>query len=68
MKGQSRASELATAEEVAKYMHTTPAKLAHDRYLRQGLPYVKFGRRVLYRWADVHQYLDANTVVPGSNP
>ena len=58
-------AELATAEQIAEFMHTTTAKLAQDRYHRVGLPYVKHGRRVLYRWSDVHRYLDANTVVPG---
>lgn len=58
-------SELATAEQVAEFMHTTPAKLAQDRYLSRGVPYIKHGRRVLYRWSDVHRYLDTHTIVPG---
>lgn len=58
-------SELATADQLAQFMHTTTAKLAQDRYLNQGVPYIKHGRKVLYRWSDVHQYLDANTVTPG---
>lgn len=58
------AEEFGTADQVAEELHTTAAKLAQDRYLGQGLPYVKFGRRVLYRWSDVHQYMASRTVVP----
>lgn len=56
--------EMATPPEVAEYMHTTPAALAQDRYQRRGIPYIKHGRKVLYRWADVHAYIAANTVNP----
>lgn len=55
---------LGTPAEVAEALHTSPASLAQDRYLGRGIPYVKHGRKVLYRWADVHAYLDANTVNP----
>ncbi len=60
------APEMATPPEVAEYLHTTPAALAQDRYLGRGVPYVKHGRKVLYRWSDVHAYLAANTVNPGA--
>lgn len=56
---------LATAEQVAECLHTTTSSLAQDRYHRRGIPYVKHGRRVLYRWSDVYAYLEANTVTPG---
>lgn len=56
---------LATADQVAEVMHTTPARLAQDRYRGVGVPYVKFGRKVLYRWSDVQAYIAANTVTPG---
>ncbi|WP_367582168.1 DNA-binding protein [Tsukamurella tyrosinosolvens] len=55
----------ATPSEVAEALHTTVPSLAQDRYLGQGLPYTKLGRRVLYSWADVYDYLDAHRVVPG---
>lgn len=55
---------LADPTEVAEFLHTSTSSLAQDRYLGRGLPYIKHGRRVLYRWADVHAYLDANTVNP----
>lgn len=57
--------DIATPDEVAAYLHTTPGALAQERFGRRGIPYVKHGRRVLYRWSDVHAYLDANRVVPG---
>nr|WP_218582048.1 helix-turn-helix domain-containing protein [Nocardia cyriacigeorgica] len=47
-------------------MHTTTARLANDRYLNKGLPYIKVGSRVLYRWSDVHKWLEKNTVTPES--
>lgn len=59
-------SDLGLPGEVARYMHTSEAKLAQDRYLGRGIPYVKHGRRVLYRWADVLAYVEANTINPGA--
>lgn len=57
---------LATPAEVAAEMHTTVAALSQDRYLGRGIPYIKHGRKVLYRWDDVCAYLAANTVNPGA--
>lgn len=62
----SSPAELGTPGEVAGFLHTTVATLAQDRYLGRGIPYVKHGRKVLYRWEDVHDYLEANTVRPGA--
>ena len=59
--------ELATPQEVADYMRTTVEALSQDRYLGQGIPYVKHGRRVLYRWADVHAYIESNHVSPNAD-
>ncbi|MDS1115305.1 helix-turn-helix domain-containing protein [Gordonia westfalica] len=58
--------KLVTPAEVAAMLHTTTAALSQDRYLGQGIPYVKHGRKVLYRWEDLHSYLAANTVNPGA--
>jgi hypothetical protein len=50
--------ELATPAEVAEALHTTPASLAQMRYRGDGPKFVRVGRRrVLYRWADVEQYI-----------
>lgn len=61
-----RMSELATPAQVAEFLHTTVASLSQDRYKRVGVPYIKHGSRILYRWSDVHAYLAANTVNPGA--
>lgn len=55
-------SPLATTEEVAEYLRTTVPKLANDRYRGIGPKFVKHGRRVLYRWAEVLAWADANTL------
>lgn len=57
---------LAEPSEVAEVLHVSEASLSQDRYLGRGLPYIKHGRRVLYRWSDVQEYLDSNTVNPGA--
>ncbi|MFF0816154.1 helix-turn-helix transcriptional regulator [Rhodococcus sp. NPDC003318] len=55
-------SPLATPDEVAEFLRTSVAKLANDRYRGVGPKFVKHGRRVLYRWADVMAWADANTL------
>ena len=55
-------SETATAKEVAAYLHTTEAGLAQMRYRGTGPKFCKVGpRKIIYRWSDVRDYLDANT-------
>jgi hypothetical protein len=41
----------------------TPAKLERDRWLRQGIPFVRHGRQIRYRRIDVESYLHAHTEV-----
>jgi hypothetical protein len=53
------------AKKVAHLFGTSEERLANDRYLGRGLPYVKFGRSVFYLRSDVTAYLAANRVVPG---
>ena len=53
---------LATPPEVAEYLHTTTASLAPDRYRGTGPKFIKRGSRVLYRWSDVLEWLDRNTI------
>ncbi|MEU4412052.1 DNA-binding protein [Nocardia salmonicida] len=57
---QASPGELLEPSKTAEMMHTTPGKLAQDRYLGRGLPYIKYGRKVLYRVADIRAYLDEN--------
>lgn len=58
--------DTATPAEVAKALHTTEPGLAQMRYRGVGPRYCKVGAghrgRVLYRWSDVREFLDANTV------
>lgn len=54
-------SPLATAEEAADFLRTTPKRMAQDRWNGTGPRFVKHGRRVLYRWDDLRTYVDANT-------
>ena len=42
----------------------SPATLAQHRYMGQGPRYVRLGRRVLYRGADLNEYLDQHLVEP----
>lgn len=53
---------LATPNEVAEYLHTTTASLAQDRYKGTGPKFIKRGSRVLYRWSNVLEWLDRNTI------
>ena len=55
-------SPLATPKEVATYLHTTEPALAQKRYLGTGPKFVKLGRRVFYKWADVYDWIDQNTM------
>lgn len=53
---------MATPQEVAEALHTTTASLAQMRYRGDGPKFVRVGRRrVLYRWADVEQWIAAST-------
>lgn len=38
------------------------AKLRNDRYVGQGIPYVKMGRSVRYRLDDVINYMESHKV------
>jgi len=59
---RSERDAVATPREVAVFLKQSPHSLAQDRYRGTGPKFIKHGRRVLYRWSDVHAYLDANTV------
>lgn len=54
-------SPLATPDEAATFLRSTTKRLAEARYHGTGPRFVKDGRRVLYRWTDLHAYVDANT-------
>jgi len=52
--------------QLADFFHTTPAVLAQERFRGVGVPYVRHGRRILYRVKDIAAYLDANTQEPSA--
>lgn len=56
-------TKLATPEEVAEYMRTSTERLAQLRYKGRGPRFVRDGRRVLYRWIDVHAWVDEQVYV-----
>ena len=51
--------DVATPVDVARVMQTTTNALAQDRFLKRGLPYIKYGSRVRYLKADILVYLAA---------
>lgn len=54
--------DIALPRQVAELLDTTPDGLAQMRYRGTGPKFIKRGRRVLYRWSDVRNYLNANTI------
>lgn len=52
---------LLTPEQLAETLTTTTQRLAVHRMNGTGPRFVKEGRRVLYRLADVETWLEANT-------
>jgi hypothetical protein len=55
---------LATPREVAEVLHVRESTLAQQRYRGLGLPYLKVGRAIRYKWSDVEAYLAERTVTP----
>jgi hypothetical protein len=54
--------------DVAEFRHTTENALAQERWRGNGPRFIRDGRRVLYRAADVAEYLAARTVTPEPKP
>jgi hypothetical protein len=52
--------EIATPRQLGKLLQKTEAALAQDRYLRQGVPFIRVGRQIRYLRSDVLAYLEAN--------
>jgi hypothetical protein len=50
--------------EVAKITHSGVQTLRNLRSKGAGIPYVKFGRLVRYKLADVLQFMEARKVTP----
>ena len=51
---------LLTQAYLAEVLFVSERKLERDRHEGTGIPFVKIGRRVLYRREDVLMYLEAN--------
>lgn len=59
--------DTASPKEVAEALDTTEAGLAQMRYRGTGPKFCRVGkRRVIYRWRDVNEYLEANKQCGGS--
>lgn len=55
------------SETAANLLNSTNSSLEKDRATgHMGVPYVKAGRRVIYRLADLDAWLRANRVVPNN--
>ncbi len=55
-------SKVMSPEEVEAEYGISQGTLANDRWKRQGIPFYKLRRRVLYKRADVEQYVFGNPV------
>ena len=64
------ASPLLNQRELARRWSVSPRTLERWRWLRQGPPYIKTGRRVLYRPEDIEAFevaqLRENTMSPNA--
>ncbi|MCV7251628.1 helix-turn-helix domain-containing protein [Mycobacterium hackensackense] len=59
---------LATPEDVAECLRTTKSSLAQMRYRGTGPAFIRVGRRVLYRWSDVDEFLAEHRCLPTDRP
>ena len=64
----SKRNDLMTTEETALYVRLSPRTLERYRVTGQGPTYLKNGRRVLYRQADLDQWLENNRRRSTSGP
>jgi Helix-turn-helix domain len=61
----ARANKHGTTPEVAAYLRRSPGTLVNWRSQHVGPPYVTVeGGKVLYVWAEVDRWLEAQTVRP----
>lgn len=50
-------ADFLTEKELAVFLKTEVRTLQHWRYQKTGIPFIKIGRSVRYRMADVEAYL-----------
>lgn len=61
--------DTALPSQVAQALGTTEAGLAQMRYRGTGPKFIKVGnKKVLYRWSDIRNYLNANTIQRTDDP
>ena len=53
---------LLTAKEVATILRTSPGQLANLRMRGEGVPFLKFSRRILYESKAVEEWLNRHKV------
>lgn len=63
----SELPEILKPKQLAEFIGMSEASLGQDRYLGQGIPYVKIGKRVRYLKDDVLAYIKANRVEAGKS-
>lgn len=63
----SELPEFLTTKQLAEWLGVSQQSLATDRYLGQGIPYIKIGKRVRYTKADVLDFLNVNRVETGNH-
>ena len=56
--------ELLRTPQAADLLGVSESKLEHMRSCGRGPAFIRIGRQVRYRIADIHAFLDANTVSP----
>lgn len=54
--------EFLSEVEIAELLNISIAKLRRDRWLGNGLPFVRIGRTVRYSREQIAKYLEQNTV------
>ncbi len=48
--------------ETAELTRLSRSKIQNDRWLRKGIPFLKIGRRIIYRRSDVIAYLESHRI------
>lgn len=56
--------KLLTQSETAELLRRSPRQLEQWRWLGEGPPYLRVGRRILYRESDLEAWLDGCRVDP----
>jgi predicted DNA-binding transcriptional regulator AlpA len=65
--GSTERTGLAKATEAAAFLNTTISQLARLRWEGAGPAYVRLGRSIRYRWADLDAWVEAG-LVHGRDP